>query len=341
MRKVVMVAVVALLVLVAVGCQKDYDFDEDGKADLIFLDGENADWYRLNPSTGAPVPPTFLAAGHGPWAAGDYDGDHKWEPGAAAANNWWSLSGGDQVFNRPSNAGAPFQSFVDMVPEDYDGDGKTDPAYYRESDALWVIKGQADVNFGTTRSNPSNVNLADQDYPVPGDYDGDGKADLSTYNPRTTAWRIRSSKTGLESSATIGQPVAFPVPADYDGNGTVDRAVMQGGGVWVVEGQTMNFTFGPSSPIGGDATGVWWPTVADYDGDKKADPSYVEFAQTDHAPSYWHIRESKTGMSQTYVIPGSTLTGVHPRPAQSDFDLVLSTARIVYSGKCALFPAMC
>ncbi len=331
MRKGLAVGMVALLVVVAVGCRKDFDFDADGKADLIYVDTENGAWYRLNPS---PQAPTLLADGHGPWAAGDYDGDGIWEPGAAAGSTWWSQTAGTQTLTRPPEDRA-HQAYVDMVPADYDGDGTTDPAFYQESTATWFIEGQAPVVFGTTASG-TYANVYDQDYPVPADYDGDGKADLSTYNPATAAWRIRSSKTGLETSAVVGPPGALPVPADYDGNGKADRAVVGAGGNWVIEGQPNTTVFGPSLPIGGDGTTSWWPAVADYDGDGKADLAYAQFAsQVNHAPTSWHIRESKSGLAQTYTIPGSASTSVHPVPAAMDFDLVISTARIVLAGKCA------
>lgn len=332
MRKAGMVGVVALLVVLAVACRKDWDFDGNGKADKIYVDGAIGDWYRLNP---APAAPTFLAAGHGPWAAGDYDGDGKWEPAAVDGSTWWSQTAGTQTWAPPDNTGGDASSqYIDIVPGDYDGDKRTDPAFYRERDATWFIMGRDPVQFGTVATDPNAFGgyRFDQDFPVPADYDGDGKTDLSTYNPRTAAWQVRSSKTGLDSSVVVGTPGAWPAPADYDGDGRDDRAVVSWQGEWTIEGQG-SFTFGP-----GAYSQAWYPTVADYDGDKKADASFVNLLTIgSDRESHWHFRSSQ-GPSFTEtaeLIPASATPGVHVYPAQMRYDLIVATSRWSLAVRCA------
>jgi spore coat protein A len=77
------------------------------------------------------------------------------------------------------------------MPGDYDGDGKTDVALYR--DGTWYIsrssangQGQVVTWGGLT-----------QDIPVPGDYDGDGKTDIAVY--RDGMWFILRSSDGMSA----------------------------------------------------------------------------------------------------------------------------------------------
>ena len=51
------------------------------------------------------------------------------------------------------------------------------------------------------------------DRAVPGDYDGDGRADLAVYRQTTGAWLIRSSATGVPDVRTWGAPALGDVPA--------------------------------------------------------------------------------------------------------------------------------
>jgi hypothetical protein len=95
------------------------------------------------------------------------------------------------------------------VPGDYDGDGITDPAVYR--DGGWYIYpsgGGAAYSVGWGIST---------DIPVPGDYDGDGITDPAVYRDGT--WYIYPSGGGAPYSIQWGgDPSDIPVtlnPALY------------------------------------------------------------------------------------------------------------------------------
>jgi hypothetical protein len=98
-----------------------------------------------------------------------------------------------------------------------------------------------------------------------GDFDGDGKTDITVYRPSTGAWYIRASTAGF-SSVAWGAPGDTPVPADYDGDGKTDIAVYRPNtGTWYILRSTAGFaTVGWGAP--GDI-----PVAADYDGDGKTD----------------------------------------------------------------------
>jgi Subtilase family len=102
---------------------------------------------------------------------------------------------------------------------DFDGDGISDIAVYRNGD--WFIHRSSDggvtaVGWGVA-----------QDIPVPADYDGDGKTDIAVY--RNGDWFIHRSSDGGMTSVGWGVAQDLPVPADYDGDGKTDLAVYRNG----------------------------------------------------------------------------------------------------------------
>jgi hypothetical protein len=61
------------------------------------------------------------------------------------------------------------------------------------------------------------------DVPVPGDYDGDGKADPAVYTATSGDWEILQSASNHRARRTINsRPISIPAPGDYDGDGLMD-----------------------------------------------------------------------------------------------------------------------
>ena len=83
---------------------------------------------------------------------------------------------------------------------DFDGDGRSDIAVYR--DGGWFILRSSDAGMTSV-----GWGIA-QDIPVPADYDGDGKTDIAVY--RNGQWFIlRSSDGGMTS---LGWGIARDIP---------------------------------------------------------------------------------------------------------------------------------
>ncbi|MFN8039990.1 MAG: VCBS repeat-containing protein [Acidimicrobiales bacterium] len=206
-------AVAVVLAVGATACYLPYDFDNDSKADLVAMSSsgvwrKGSDILWTGQSGDVPV-------------AGDYDGNGVWEAAVVRGDDWVTAgSQGTIHFPKPPAISVPGASYpqpeILPVPSDYDGDGKTDPAWYRQADATWWIRGQADpVTFGA----PFHTGTPDYDVAAPADFDGDGKADLATFSPATATWHVRG-----QADVVAGGIADIPVPADYDGVKGAERA---------------------------------------------------------------------------------------------------------------------
>ena len=175
-------------------------------------------------------------------------------------------------------------------------------------------------------TNTTTVNGADASFTTgacplakPGDFTGDGQADLAVYRPGSGIWSVQGA-----GDVQWGLPGDVPVAGDYNNNGMVDIAVYRPStGTWFIRNQT-SVAVGPAgrhSGAGGlrrrrrhrrgglsssptargtsavSSPGRWgvrgdMPIPADFDGDGKAD--LAVFRPSGGA---WFIAYSSTGFT--------------------------------------------
>ncbi len=102
---------------------------------------------------------------------------------------------------------------------DFDGDGTSDSAIFRPSNANWFR-----LNSGSNTFQQEQFGL-NGDIPVDGDFDGDRLADVAIFRPSDGTWFFRRSSNGTTFGAFFGQNGDKPVVADYDKDGISDIAI--------------------------------------------------------------------------------------------------------------------
>ncbi len=158
-----------------------------------------------------------------------------------------------------------------------------DIAVWRPSSGDWWVMGQ------TGSQQVTQTWGMNDDKPVPGDYDGDGKTDFSIFRPSNNNWYILYSAGG-GNQILFGTGGDKPAQADYDGDGRTDAAIFRpstatwyisksSDSSWLVE------TFGQSTDT---------PVPADFDGDGRAD-----IAVWRSSSATFHILRSSNNQTQS------------------------------------------
>jgi len=126
------------------------------------------------------------------------------------AGAWTSAAGSSKVCN------------------DFDGDGRTDPAVYCPASGTWYILQTSTYTIRIEHLGSGTC------LPAPGDFDGDNKTDVVVFDSTTGIWYAKLS-SGVDCVAVFGEPGSWPVPGDYDGDGITDLGVYKPEtGIWSV-----------------------------------------------------------------------------------------------------------
>lgn len=253
--------------------------------------------FTVNQRGGDPAPNAVL----------DFDGDAKSDYSAIE-----NVSGQMIWHNFKTTNGytaTNFGLFADdiPVPGDYDGDGQTDIAVWRNSNGDYYYLESSTgtfraVHFGATGDNPK----------VAQDYDGDGKTDFAVTRKENglLVWYILRSTAGF-----MGQHFGLENDralhgGDFDGDGKDDIAVYRpapSNTFFILkssDGQVTGANFGVSTTD--------TPVPGDFDGDGKAD--IAVWRSTD---GVWYYLRSSDGGFAGYAFG---MAGDLPTPGDYDGD---------------------
>jgi hypothetical protein len=209
-------------------------------------------------------------------------------------------------------------------PVDYDGDGRMDLSVLRFPSGTPAPITYWNLNSTTGLQVVSPFGDANTDFPVPGDYDGDGSGDIALYRAGATAG-AQSIFYILRSSDSTTQAIAFglngdqAICRDYDGDGITDLAIYRRGALstdtanwWIRRSSSPNnFLVVPFGLTGNGSTTFDTPVPGDYDGDGKFDIAVYRFGLSP-ANTFIILRSSDSAVvfqqwgnfNSDYIVPG-------------------------------------
>jgi hypothetical protein len=308
------------------------DFNGDGKSDILVYNGTDGT-FRLGTSDGtnlnwsiAANQPGFgnLLDGKHRMFVGDFSGDGKADLlfyYSGDGHVWIGVSSGTALTFHQASSTSGYGNLLDgahlIYTGDYDGNGKSDLAFYYEGDGHWWIGLSDGTNLSwhqaAATSGFGNL-IGDGHQILTGDYDGNGMTDFLFYYSGDGSWWM-----GLSDGTNLNWHQADVLPGvgdlgdvrhrlftgDYDGNGKSDVAYYDSDdGSWRIglsDGANLAWHNASTVPAFGNLLA---PTRlvfgGDYDGNGKSDAMFY-----DSASGNWQMGLSD-GTNLTWHVAGNT-----------------------------------
>ncbi|HLM60543.1 MAG TPA: CHRD domain-containing protein, partial [Pyrinomonadaceae bacterium] len=287
-----------------------FDLEGDGRTNISVFRFSNATFYTLDDITNNVIA-NRLGSGTDAdiWLnnTGDFDGDGRGDPlvlslpGSSATNAplfWSILQSGSNTIRTVQWGNFATANGETLTPADYNGDGMQDLAVYRRSTGIWYILESPNFTPRYEYFGPATT-AAGNNFVSVGDYDKDGKADLTVIvnEGGQRVWYIRQSSNGQVRVVPFGSTsdsFFFFAPIDVDGDGAQDILVRRDSNGTTAGGSFIYYALRSSD---NQVFALQWgldtdtPFFGDYDGDGKTD---FASRRTVSGQFVWYIYQSST-----------------------------------------------